>query len=74
MRKLFLALSLTAAAALALAGAPSRTSAQGSGLLEFVRIGDCPGGCPPGADVCCAYLPPVCAPEPCEPGDELPEG
>jgi len=72
MRKLFLALSLTAAAALALAGAPSRTSAQGSGLLEFNNF-VCPGDCPIGADVCCAYAPPICVPEPyCPP--ELPEG
>ena len=70
MRKLFLALSLMAVATLA--GAPSRTSAQGSGLLEFVRIGDCPGPCPIGAEVCCAYLPPICVPDPC-PDDELPE-
>lgn len=70
MRKFLLALSLTAAAALALAGAPSRTSAQGSGLLQFNDIDDCPGPCPIGADVCCAYLPPICVPDPC---DELPE-
>jgi hypothetical protein len=66
MRKLVLALSLMAAAALALAGAASRTSAQGSGLLEFVDIDDCPGPCPPGASPCCAYAPEICAPDPCE--------
>lgn len=64
MRKLVLALSLTAVAAWA--GAPSRTSAQGGGLLEFQDF-VCPGECPLGADVCCAYLPPICAPDPCQP-------
>ncbi len=64
MKKFLLALSLAVAAALALAGAPSQTSAQGSGLLEFVRIGDCPRPCPIGADICCAHLPPICVPDP----------
>ncbi len=61
-RKLVLGLSLMAVAALA--GGPSRTSAQGSELLDFNNF-VCPRPCSPGADVCCAYLPPICAPEPC---------
>jgi hypothetical protein len=64
---LVLVLSLTAAAALA--GGPSRTSAAQGGLLEFDDF-VCPGECLIGADICCAILPPICAPEPCEP--ELP--
>ena len=45
--------------------APGRTSAAESGLLECDNF-ECPGECPMGADPCCAILPLICVPGPCE--------
>lgn len=63
-RKLIPALVFGALVAVASA-APSRTAAAEQGLLEFDNF-ECPGDCPIGADPCCAILPPICVPGPCE--------
>jgi len=61
-RKLISVLFLTVACVLV--GVDSPASAW-TPMRDFDNF-ECPQFCPIGADLCCVYLPPICAPYPCQ--------